>query len=101
MESSLVLEKMAKKMNIPLHDLLKKGAEAILKGKKREYLNERLEILLRYEAITAEELRKKIKEGVIPEHPAWEDFIEVKNIEREVKEIENDLKSIQGTLPLS
>jgi len=97
MESSLVLEKMAKKMNIPLHDLLKKGVEAFLKKKRGEYLNERLEILSRYEAITSEELRKKIKQGVVPEHPAWEDFIEVKNIESEVKEIENDLKSIQRT----
>lgn len=96
-ESSLVLERMAKKMNIPLHNLLKKGAEAVLKEKKRKYLNERLEILLRYEAITTKELKEKIKEGIVSEHPAWEDFIEAKNIENEVKEIENDLKSIQET----
>lgn len=95
MENSLVLERMAKKMNIPLHDLLKKGAEAVLKEKKRKYLNERLEILLRYKTITTEELKKKIEEGIVPEHPAWEDFIEIRNIENEVKEIENDLSSIQ------
>ncbi len=95
MENSLVLERMAKKMNVPLCDLLKRGAEAVLKEKKRKYLNERLEILLRYKAITTEELKEKIKEGIVPEHPAWEDFIEVRNIENEVEEIENDLKSIQ------
>ena len=94
---NLVIEKMAKKMNIPLHNLLRKGAVSVLKEKKRKYLNERLEILLRYEVITKEELKEKIVKGVVQEHPAWEDFIELKNIENEVKEIENDLRSVQET----
>jgi hypothetical protein len=27
-----------------------------------------------------------------PEHPGWEDLIELKNIEAEIKEIANDIK---------
>jgi len=33
-------------------------------------------------------LRKKIEDGTVPEHPAWEELIEIKNIESEIKELE-------------
>ena len=52
---------------------------------------ERFEILARYQASNVEELNHKITEGSAPEHPAWEDLIEVKNIEQEINEIENDI----------
>ena len=39
-----------------------------------------------------DELNHKITEGKAPEHPGWEDLIEVKNIEAEIKEIEDDIK---------
>ena len=52
---------------------------------------ERFEILARYQASNVEELNQKITEGSAPEHPAWEDLIEVKNIEQEINEIENDI----------
>jgi hypothetical protein len=31
------------------------------------------------------ELKKKIANGAVPEHPAWEDLIEINNIEAEIK----------------
>ena len=39
-----------------------------------------------------EELNQKITDGNAPEHPGWEDLIEIKNIEEEIKEIENDIR---------
>lgn len=42
------------------------------------------------------ELEEKIKGGTAPEHPAWEDLIEVKNIESEIVEIENDIRMLQA-----
>jgi hypothetical protein len=38
------------------------------------------------------ELTQKITEGKAPEHPGWEDLIELKNIEEEIREIENDIR---------
>ncbi len=55
---------------------------------------ERFENFVRYRASNAEELNQKITEGNAPEHPGWEDLIEVKNIEQEINEIENDIKEL-------
>jgi hypothetical protein len=55
---------------------------------------ERFEILARYQASNVEKLNQKIAEGDAPEHPAWEDLIEVKNIEQEINEIENDIGAL-------
>ncbi len=63
--------------------------------KKQRLLKiERFEILDRYQALNAEELNQKITEGNAPEHPGWEDLIEVKNIEQEIDEIENDIGAL-------
>lgn len=63
-----------------------------LKEKKRLLQIERFEILGRYQTSSVGELNQKIAEGKAPEHPGWEDSIELKNIEAEIKEIENDIK---------
>jgi hypothetical protein len=39
-------------------------------------------------------LEEKIKSGTVPEHPAWEDLIEIKNIESEISEIESDIRNL-------
>ncbi len=63
-----------------------------LREKQRLLKIERFAILSRYQASNAEELNQKIIEGSAPEHPGWEDLIEMKNIEQEINEIENDIK---------
>jgi len=63
-----------------------------LKEKQRLLQIERFEILSRYQSSRVKELNQKITEGKAPEHPGWEDLIELKNIEAEIKEIENDIK---------
>ncbi|MBC8184573.1 hypothetical protein H8E88_26045 [candidate division KSB1 bacterium] len=67
-----------------------------MKEKKRGLQNEKFEIQARYNALNAHELKMKIKNGNIAEHPAWEDYIELKNIDAEIKEIENR-KSTKAT----
>lgn len=66
-----------------------------LTQKKRSYLKERFEIISRYSALSAADLRSKIKDGQVPEHPAWEDMIETENIEAEIREIDNDIHALQ------
>jgi hypothetical protein len=63
-----------------------------LREKQRLLKVERFEILSRYRASNVEQLNQKITEGDAPEHPGWEDLIEVKNIEQEINEIENDIR---------
>ena len=36
---------------------------------------ERLDVLARYGVSSTEELENKIKIGIVPKHPAWEDLM--------------------------
>ena len=73
---------------------IRSGVITNLKEKQRLLQIERFEILARYQASNVEELNHKITEGDASEHPAWEDLIEVKNIEQEINEIENDIGAL-------
>jgi len=90
------IERLSKKYSMSTEEFLKLGSTLAMKEKKKELRLERLEILARYEAETVKELEEKIKEGRVPEHPAWEDLIEIKNIEAEIREIESDIKALQA-----
>jgi len=88
------LEKMSQKYSDSTEAFIRSGVIMNLKEKKRLFQIERFEILSRYQAATVDELNHKITEGKAPEHPGWEDLIEVKNIEAEIKEIEDDIRTL-------
>jgi hypothetical protein len=85
------VEKISEKYAAFAEEFIRSSIITNLKEKQRLLKIERFEILARYQASNAEELNQKITEGSAPEHPAWEDLIEVKNIEQEINEIENDI----------
>ena len=89
------IEKLSKRYSTSPSEFIKFGSTLAIKEKKRNLRIERLEILGRYDVTTVKELEEKIKEDIAPEHPAWEDLIEVKNIEAEIKEMEHDLRTLQ------
>ncbi|MDL1982289.1 MAG: hypothetical protein LWX02_12650 [Deltaproteobacteria bacterium] len=84
-------EKISQKYSVSAEEFIRSSVITNLKEKQRLFQIERFEILDRYQASNVEELNQKITEGSAPEHPAWEDLIEVKNIEQEINEIENDI----------
>jgi hypothetical protein len=88
------VEKIAQKYSVSAEEFIRSGVIANLREKQRLLQTERFEILARYQASNVEELNQKVAEGNAPEHPAWEDLIEVKNIEEEIKEIENDIGAL-------
>lgn len=90
------IELLSKKYSMSKDDFIRLGSSLALKEKKKNFQMERLEILARYEVDTVEELKQRIKDGSVPEHPAWEDLIEIKNLEAEISEIENDIRSLQA-----
>ena len=90
------IERISKKYAMSPEEFIKLGSTLAMKEKKRNLQIERVEILSRYDADTVEELETKVKEGVVPEHPAWEDLIEIKNIEAEIREIESDIRTLQA-----
>ena len=86
------VEKISKKYAASAEEFIRSGAIMNLREKQRLLQIERFEILSRYRASNVEQLNQKVTEGDAPEHPAWEDLIEVKNIEQEIKEIGNDIR---------
>ena len=95
MVGTKTIEELSKKYSSSPDEFIRYGSTLAIQEKKRNFQIERLEILARYEATTVEELKGKIKEGTVPEHPAWEDLIEIKNIEAEIREIDNDIRMLQ------
>ena len=88
------VEKISRKYNINMDNFILAGSKLMLKEKKRKFQQERFEILSRYQVTSIGEVEEKIKNSEIPEHPAWEDLIELKNIEAEIKEIDRDIQSL-------
>ena len=89
------VEKLSKKYSMTMDDFVKNGTCSMLMEKKRKFRIERIEILSRYEVTTIDELKEKIENGEIQEHPGWEDLIELRNIEAEIKEIDSDIRNLQ------
>ena len=88
------VEKISTQYAVSAEEFIRSGVITNLREKQRLLQIERFEILARYQASNAEELNQKIAEGSAPEHPAWKDLIEVKNIEQEINEIENDIGAL-------
>jgi hypothetical protein len=90
------LDRLSRKYSMSQEEFVKLGSTLAMKEKKRNLQIGKLEILARYGALTVNDLEEKIKTGDVPEHPAWEDLIEIKNIESEISEIENDIRTLQA-----
>ncbi len=89
------VKRLSEKYSMTMDDFLRISSSSALKEKKRQYQNERLEILSRYRVKTIDEFMEKIKSGEIEEHPGWEDLIELRNIEVEIEEFNSELQSLQ------
>ncbi len=94
MAQPTTVETIANKYPMSTDEFISLGSKLALKEKKKNFQIEKIEILARYSTETVNELQQKIKEGTVPEHPAWEDLIEIQNIEVEIKEIEGDIKTL-------
>lgn len=88
------VEKISQKYSDSAEEFIRAGVIMNLKEKQRLLQIERFEIFSRYQSSSKEELNRKIAEGTAPEHPGWEDLIEIKNIEDEIKEIEHDIRTL-------
>lgn len=90
------IEKLSKKYSLSQEEFIRLGSTLAMKEKKRNLQIERLEILARHGVETVKYLEDKIRNNAAPEHPAWEDLIEIKNIEAEIAEIESDIRTLQA-----
>lgn len=90
-----IVERVAEDTGIDIDKITTSGFLALLREKKYKIMANRLDVLARYNVTCAEEIEKRIKEGKIPEHPAWEDLILLDNLELAIARIDEDIKTIQ------
>jgi hypothetical protein len=94
METMTVLKETSERLRIPKETLLRESFASYLRERKRALMAERFEMLSRYGVNSPEQLKEKIEEGEIPEHPTWEDYIELANLEDDLGRLEDDLRSL-------
>jgi hypothetical protein len=93
METMTVLKETSERLRIPEGTLLRESLASYLRERKRLLMAERFEMLSRYGVNLPEEIKEKIEIGEIPEHPTWEDYIELTNLEDELARLEDNLHS--------
>jgi ribosomal protein L29 len=84
----------AQKFFISIEQLKQDSLKSYLLDRKKQLMNERFEILSRYSVINVDELETKIKQGILVEHPSWEDLIDLRNLEAEIQGIKNDISRL-------
>lgn len=76
-------------------DLWREALVSLLREKKRQTLQLRLEILSRYRVGSIQELETAIAQGTVSEHPTWEDLIVAENLGLRLDEIDAHLADLR------
>ena len=93
-----MVESISHKLTIDRDDLINHSLIAFLREKKHLCMKDRFEILSRYDVESIEKLESMIKEGLVKEHPTWEDLIELENIEEELRTLEDVIREVQQNI---
>jgi hypothetical protein len=77
-------------------ELFRQALVCFLRDQKRQALQLRLDILARYGADSLADLESRISQGVVVEHPAWEDLIVAENLSVRLTELDAYLDRLQN-----
>ena len=94
MKTMTVLKETSERLGIPEDTLLRESFTSYLRERKRLLMAERFEMLSRYSMNSPEDLKRRIEIGEVPEHPTWEDYIELTNLEDELTHLEDNLHHV-------
>jgi hypothetical protein len=92
----VVTAEIAESLGLTERELFEQAVESLLRDRKREVLQHRLDILARYGASSVPDLESKIAQGAVPEHPAWEDLIVAENLAARLEELDAYLDHLRG-----
>jgi hypothetical protein len=92
--------RIAESLGLSEGELLRQALESLLRWGKREVMQQRLDILARHSVETVEDLKFKITQGVVAEHPAWEDLITVENLDMRQQEFDGYLRELQDLVSI-
>ncbi|MHB1687748.1 MAG: hypothetical protein ACYCVH_10275 [Ignavibacteriaceae bacterium] len=88
------VEELFKKYILSSESYAKDALSQLLIDKKRKYKIELNQFYRKYKISNSGGLENMIRLGKVPEHPAWEDLIEIENLLNELSEIEKDLAKL-------
>ena len=88
--------KIASSLGLTESELSRQALVSFLFEKKRQVLQARLDILARYDADSLTDLETKIAQGIVAEHPAWEDLIGAENLSARLEELNAYLDDLQS-----
>lgn len=88
------VEQIAVSLGLDEHELFRQALVSFLNEKKRQILQLRLEMLARYQADSIGNLETKIAQGIVAEHPAWEDLIVIENLSARLEELDVHLNAL-------
>ena len=89
--------RIAESFGLSENALYQHALKSFLLEKKRQVLQQKLEILARYGVNSINELEVKIAQGEVREHPAWEDLIVSENLTANLEELNAYLADLQNT----
>lgn len=89
--------KIATSLGLTERELFQQALVSFLHDQKRQVLQHRLDILVRYGADSLADLESRIAQGIVAEHPAWEDLIVAENLTARLGELDAYLDDLQGT----
>lgn len=92
-----VIKEISQYVALDKDSLLEKGIESLLKERRKGVMLDRLGILSLYKVSSAEQLERKIREGEIEEHPAWEDLITLENLDTALEKINGYLANLSAS----
>ena len=93
MEKSL-LSKLSKELEIPEKKILDESLSVFLDTELRNASAEILKIKKQFNVSKTVELKKKIENGKIGEHPAWEQLIYWENLNKRIKVVNDWMQKL-------
>lgn len=85
----MMLEQVAETLQVSPEDLWRQSLDAYIQREKRLAQLDVADVQDRYRVSSAAELRRKIENGVIYSHPAWEDLIEWENLQAHIQRLDS------------
>lgn len=85
---------LSKDLGINEDALIKESIIEYLKSKIKACMRDKLEIMSRYQVSSLDEFEKNVREGIIPEHPGWEDLITLENLETSINKLRKELSHV-------
>ncbi len=82
-----LIKSISKDLEISETRLLEESIESFLDREFRKAFSEIEKLKEKYLVESPTDLEKKINEGKVKEHPAWEELIEWENLEKRIKEV--------------